>query len=127
MSGLQIEYSLLDGESQEILATGVIDSSEIESSRFFEFQFDRIENTKDKPYIFVIKNIGAKESQGIGFYFQPRAEKDTLLTISDNQTEGTLILKTVTNRFDVETFFVFLIFIIYIIVFMRFLYRLFNK
>lgn len=127
VSGLQIEYSLLDGENREILATGVIDSSEIESSRFFEFQFDRIENTKDKSYIFVIKNVGAKENQGIGFCFQPRTEKDTLLMISDNQTEGTLILKTVTNRFDIETFFVFLIFIIYIIVFMRFLYRLFNK
>ena len=51
---------------------------------------------------------------------------DTELIISDNHTEGTLILKTITNRFDFETFAVLLIFVLYIVVFMKFLYRLFK-
>ena len=110
VSEMQVEYRLLDGETEQVLASGTVNSDEIESSRFYEFNFDRIE-----------------ENQGIGFYFQPAIEDNTFLVISDNKTEGTLIMKTVTNRFDVETFVIFLIFLIYIIVFMNFLYKLFNK
>ncbi len=127
VSEMQVEYRLLDGETEQVLASGTVNSDEIESSRFYEFNFDRIENTNGKEYIFELKNIGAKENQGIGFYFQPAIEDNTFLVISDNKTEGTLIMKTVTNRFDVETFVIFLIFLIYIIVFMNFLYKLFNK
>lgn len=63
---------------------------------------------------------------GVGFFYQPVTEKNTELIISDNHTEGTLILKTITNRFDFETFAVLLIFVLYIVVFMKFLYRLFK-
>ena len=53
-------------------------------------------------------------------------ETDTELKISEQIQEGTLILKTVTKRFDIETFVILLIFVLYIIVFLKFLYKLFK-
>ena len=37
-----------------------------------------------------------------------------------------MILKAVTERFDLETFIVLLVFILYVAVFIKFLYRLFK-
>ena len=70
--------------------------------------------------------MNADENRGIGIFFQPLTQKGTELTISENRTEGTLILKTITDRFDFETFAVLLVFVVYTVVFMKFLYRLFK-
>ena len=50
----------------------------------------------------------------------------TKMEIDANEQSGTLILKTVTDRFDIETFCVLLIFIIYIVFFLKFIYKLFK-
>ena len=48
------------------------------------------------------------------------------MEINNEAVVGTLVMKTVTNRFDIETFCVLLIFIVYIVVFLKFLYKLFK-
>ena len=47
--------------------------------------------------------------------------------LTNLEAEGTLIMKTITNRFDVETFCVFLLLVLYIVGFIKFLYKLFSK
>ena len=53
--------------------------------------------------------------------------KNIGLIISDNHTEGTLILKTITNQFDFGNIAVLLIFVLYIVVFMKFYIAYLSK
>ena len=99
--GINVKYSLVDVEADKVVGEG-------------------------RTYKIIFENVGSTETAGVGFFYQPVTEKNTELIISDNHTEGTLILKTITNRFDFETFAVLLIFVLYIVVFMKFLYRLFK-
>ena len=98
----------------------------IKASKFYNYSFDTVNGCKGRTYKIIFENVGSTEMAGVGFFYQPVTEKNTELIISDNHTEGTLILKTITNRFDFETFAVLLIFVLYIVVFMKFLYRLFK-
>ena len=109
--GINVKYSLVDVEADKVVGEGNVDATTIKASKFYNYSFD---------------NVGSTEMAGVGFFYQPVTEKNTELIISDNHTEGTLILKTITNRFDFETFAVLLIFVLYIVVFMKFLYRLFK-
>ena len=67
-----------------------------------------------------------EKTLGVGFSYEPKTEKGTELLINGNNVDGTLIAKTVTNRFDMETFCVVLLFVLYIVFFVKFLYRLFK-
>ena len=124
--GINVKYSLVDVEANKVVGEGKADATSIKASKFYNYSFDTVKNCKGKTYKIIFENVGSTETAGVGFFFQPTTEKNTELTISDNHTEGTLILKTITNRFDFETFAVLLIFIQYIVVFMKFLYRLFK-
>lgn len=123
---VQLKYTLIDVQTRECVAEGIKEAANIQSSRFCEFPFDTVKNTKNKEYAVCFQNMNATEEKGIGFFFQLGIQENTKLLISDQQTEGTLILKTLTNRFDFETFMMVLIFIVYIVLFMKFLYRLFK-
>ena len=113
---VQVKYSLIDNQLGESVAMGEVSAAEIKPSKFFEFTFDTVNNTRGKEYTIIFENKNADENRGIGIFFQPRTQKGTELTISDNRTEGTLILKTITDRFDFETFAVLLVFVIYTVV-----------
>lgn len=120
-------YTLKDVASGEIVAKGSRSGEKVKNSKFFELDFDRVENCKEKTYELVVYLEGATAEEGVGFSCEPKTEKDTKLTIDGMDIEeGTLVMKTVTDRFDLETFVVFLAFAIYVILFMRFLYRLFK-
>lgn len=126
VQGIQVEYSLIDNTSGEKVFEGKVNAEEIESNKFYLFPFEQVTNCKGKTYTIVLKNLNGAEDKGVGFFFQPYTEQGTELEISGNDTEGTLILKQVTNRFDLETFVILLVFIIYIYLFIKFLYRLFK-
>ncbi len=123
---VRVKYSLIDNQIGQSVATGEVSAAEIKPSKFFEFTFDTVKDTRGKEYTIIFENENADENRGIGIFFQPLTQKGTELTISENRTEGTLILKTITDRFDFETFAVLLVFVVYTIVFMKFLYRLFK-
>lgn len=123
---VRVKYSLIDNQLGQSVATGEVSAAEIKPSKFFEFTFDTVKDTRGKEYTIIFENENADENRGIGIFFQPLTQKGTELTISENRTEGTLILKTITDRFDFETFAVLLVFVVYTIVFMKFLYRLFK-
>ena len=125
-SSVDTLYKLIDLDSNNVVAEGSVESKEFEDSKFYEFEFKTVESTMDKKYKFVILNQGESSGNSVDFCFETNTERDTNLTINNNEQEGTLILKTVTNRFDLETFCVLLIFIIYILLFLKFLYNLFK-
>lgn len=126
VQGMKINYSLVDAKTNEVLATGVADATEIKNSKYYYFKFDTVKIKDGKAYKVVLENTSADENNGIGFFFQPQTEKGTTLTVKGVDTTGTMIIKAVTQRFDLETFVVLLVFVLYVVVFIKFLYKLFR-
>lgn len=98
----------------------------VKNSKFFELDFKRITNCKNKKLELKIYSEGQTIDTGVGFSYEPTNENGTKLTVNGQDTEGTLVVKTITHRFDVETFVMFIAFILYIIVFLKILYKLFK-
>ena len=120
---------LFDEETGEIIARSELRADDIKNGKFNIFSFPEVQECKGKSLRVQFENVNADLKQGIGvsFSFQNKSEKGTELIINGNETEGTLIIKTVTNRFDMETFCVLLLMIVYIAGFLWFLSKLFGK
>ena len=121
-----IAYTLTEVDTGLQVAEGKTTGDLIKNSKFHEFNFDTVKGCKNKEYEFKIVSKGEDEENSVNFCYMSSREKDTCLTFNGEEIDGTMALKTVTNRFDVETFCVLLIFIIYIWAFMKFLYKLFK-
>lgn len=66
-----------------------------------------------------------KDAQVI-VYAVPGASEDAVLEVKGEQADGVMVLRTVTHRFDVETFVVTALFILYVILFIRWLSKVFK-
>lgn len=126
VSGVEIKYALRESGSNNIVAEGSKPASEIESTKFNEFRFNTVEGCKDKIYTLEIWIENSTDENGISFYFQDSIESQTEFVVAGNTTQGTLIMRTMTDRFDFETFCIVLVFVVFIYVFMRILYKLFK-
>lgn len=124
VTGKFVNYTLIDTENNKTIATGKAPAEEVKNSKFYYFKFDEVTNAKGHPYKIIYENEGGES--GIGFFYQLSTESETSLTVNENPTEGTLIIKIVTERFDVETFIVLLVFVLYVVLFIKFLYKLFK-
>ncbi len=120
-------YTLEDLDENKVVAEGRVDAGDAKITRMFEFRFDTVENTAGKHYRFNVWPEGASENGALGFAFERKVEENTNMLLNDEDIEGTLILKMVTDRFDLETFVVVLIFGVYIVFFFNFLYKLFRQ
>lgn len=127
-TGTSLKIELVDCNTNETVASSTVSAKDMKTGKFNVFRFDTVEDCKGKTYKVVVseKNADFEASKGIGLLYQPDTEKSTALSINGNETQGTLIMKTVTNRFDIETFCVVLIFALYIYIFIKFLYKLFK-
>ena len=123
------QYIMLDGSqsqiTQEFICETVAESvkkvGDIKTGKFNEFSFDTVTRCRGKAYKVVF------EKDSIALYTEKTSEEGTNLKINSEESEGTLILKTVTYRFDIETFCVFLLLVLYICVFFQFLNWLFSR
>lgn len=127
-AGTSIMLTLIDEETDEIVAESELKAEDIENSKFNQFSFETVQGCKGKTYRVVFESVNedVENTRGIGLLYEPKTEENTSLQINGVDTDGTMIIKTVTERFDLETFCVFLIFIIYIVFFLKFLYKLFR-
>ena len=126
VSDITIKFSLRDLKKDEEIAKGEVKGKDFKDSKFTEFKFERIEDCRGKEYEISLVSIGQNGNGTVDFCYENSVEEKTAMYVDDKPKRGTLILKTVTNRFDWETFFVLMIFIIYIIGFMKLLYKLFK-
>lgn len=117
----EIRVYLQDCENGGIVAKSVKKAGEIKTGKFNEFSFDTVTRCRGKAYKVVF------EKDSIALYTEKTSEEGTNLKINSEESEGTLILKTVTYRFDIETFCVFLLLVLYICVFFQFLNWLFSR
>ena len=117
----EIRIYLQDCENGETVAESVKKVGDIKTGKFNEFSFDTVTRCRGKAYKVVF------EKDSIALYTEKTSEKGPNLKINSEESEGTLILKTVTYRFDIETFCVFLLLVLYICVFFQFLNWLFSR
>ena len=117
----EIRVYLQDCENGGIVAKSVKKAGDIKAGKFNEFSFDTVSSCRGKAYKVVF------EKDSIALYAEKTSEEGTNLKINSEESEGTLILKTVTYRFDIETFCVFLLLVLYICVFFQFLNWLFSR
>ena len=117
----EIQVYLQDCENGGIVAKSVKKAGKIKTGKFNEFSFDTVSRCRGKAYKVVF------EKDFLALYAEKTSEEGTNLKINSEESEGTLILKTVTYRFDIETFCVFMLLVSYICVFFQFLNWLFSR
>lgn len=117
----EIRVYLQDCENGGIVAKSVKKAGEIKTGKFNEFSFDTVSRCRGKAYKVVF------EKDFLALYAEKTSEEGTNLKINSEESEGTLILKTVTYRFDIETFCVFMLLVSYICIFFQFLNWLFSR
>ena len=117
----EIRVYLQDCENGGIVAKSVKKAGEIKTGKFNEFSFDTVSRCRGKAYKVVF------EKDFLALYAEKTSEEGTNLKINSEESEPTLILKTVTYRFDIETFCVFMLLVSYICVFFQFLNWLFSR
>lgn len=117
----KIILRLEECDTGKTVAQSEMDYDKIRNGKFNEFSFSTINNCRGKRYRICM------EEEPIVLYTEPVTEEGTELKINSEENEGTLILKTVTYRFDTETFFVFLFLVLYVYGFFQFLSWLFSR
>ena len=126
LQDVEIEYLLVDLSNDKIVAEGVEKGIDIENSKFHWFEFATVDGCLGKEFEFVLDCKNTTDINTVTFSYEGNTEKNTQLEAGDTTINGTLIFRTITQRFDFETFCILLVFILYIIVFLKFLYHLFK-
>lgn len=119
-----IEYKIIDNASGQIIRQGIIDGAQVLNNKFLEIDFEVIEDCEGKEYTLSLYETGV-ENSGIGFYLE-NSIPNTCYTVDGEKRDGTLIIRTVTQRLDIETFFVVVLFEIYFLMFIKIMYKLFK-
>lgn len=125
IDGTILEY-VLSENGEEIVAQGETSLSELKSGRFFRFYFDELSGCKNKLYEFQIKVKECGDNSSITLYYTNGRQQGTECVVEDEVLDGTVVLRTVTHRFDFETFVVTFCFLIYVVLFMKWLSKLFK-
>lgn len=126
VESVNIEYSLIHPESGDVVRSGSVKGKEIKNNRFNKLKFQVLEDTKDKKYVLKLSESGASGELGISFYMSAEKRPGEKLTVRENETQGVLVARILTYRFDWETFIVMLGILAFIAGFMSALYKLFK-
>lgn len=121
---VELVYSLIDAESNDILCEEVVQGTEIKSNKFNKLKFPVLRETRGKRYILSISESGNSSEAGISFYVSPE-DGEEQLTVRGEKAQGVLAVRILTHRFDLETFIVLLGIALFIAGFMSVLYKLF--
>lgn len=123
---VEVEYSLKDLESGDVVRTASVTGSGIKNNKFNKLAFQTLADTEGKRYMLKLRETGTDDTTGVSFYLTEGEAQEETLVIKGNETKGTLIARTVTHRFDLETFVVLLGIVAFIAGFMSMLYKLFK-
>lgn len=124
-TGKEVSYVLRDSSGQKV-ASGKESLEELQPGKYFVMKFDRISGCKGKEYILEFTVSKSVDEGAVIVYDVPGAQKGTEFIVKGEKTDGTLALRTITHRFDVETFVVTAVFAVYVILFIRWLGKVFK-
>lgn len=120
-----LHYSLVDDATGDTVARKVA-ATELKNNKFNYLYIPKIENTEGKEYTIVLTAENSDEENGISFYAVSGKQSDQELQIDEEKQEGTLAMRVICHRFDVETFVVLLGIVLFIGLFMKTLYKSFR-
>lgn len=120
-----LKYTLRDNETGEEVH-GSVKGTEVKNNKFNAYTFDRVEQAKGRSYTLVLTETGSDENNGISFYYSPQEQTEGDLIVKGESAQGVLAARTITDRFDLETFIVLLGFVAFVVGFIKVLYKLFK-
>lgn len=123
--GKEVSFALADSNGQEV-ASGKESLKELQMGKYFALKFDRINGCKGQKYTLKFTVSQSMDEGTVVVYDVPGVEDNTEFTVRDEKIDGTLALRTITHRFDVETFVVTAIFAVYVILFIKWLGKVFK-
>lgn len=121
----KISYVLKD-DTGKTVASGDASLEKTKAGRFFGLKFDELTGCKGKRYTFELTVEQCEKDTQVIVYAVPGASKDSLLVVKGEKADGVMVLRTITHRFDIETFVVTANFILYVILFIRWLSKVFK-
>ena len=121
----KIGYILKD-ENGKSVASGSTSLEKIKAGKFFTLKFDELTGCKGKEYTFELTVEQCEKDAQVIVYAVPGAVDDLPLEVKGEKAEGVMVLRTITHRFDIETFVVTAIFILYVIFFIKWLSKVFQ-
>lgn len=125
MENIILNCSVLNEKAEEV-AQIQVPGNTLEDNKFNQLDIPTIANTVGKQYTLVLSVENTDEQNGVGFYIEPGTGSNQQLTIKDSETDGTLVARIISHRFDVETFIVLLGMIVFVVMFMKILYKFFK-
>ncbi len=123
---VRIRYTLTDLETGEDAAEGTVRGAELENNKFNKFRFGQVTGCRGKAFRITFQETGSDDADGISFFITDKGKEGMSLTVNGNDTQGAMIVRTISFRFDLETFCVVLLFVGYVAAFLKLLYRLFK-
>lgn len=121
----KISYVLKD-DTGKTVASGDASLEKIKAGKFFSLKFDELTGCKGKRYTFELTVEQCEKDTQVIVYAVPGVSKDSLFVVKGEKADGVMVLRTITHRFDIETFVVTAIFILYVILFIRWLGKVFK-
>lgn len=107
---VNLVYSVED-ENGQIMREGVLSGDQFANQKYNKLVFDRIENAKNKTFVFKCHLENNDADNGVSFQLE----------------EENLVMKYYMSRFDLETFIVACALCLYVVVFMKILIKLFKE
>ena len=120
-----VKYELIDDNTKKVVAKGNENLGELRSGKFFKIKFNRVNNCKDKAYALNFR-VTQCDAGNVQIFYTPGTEKGKALVYAGTSIDGIGVMRTLTHRFDLETYIVTLCFAAYIVLFMKWLYKLFK-
>ena len=121
----KISYVLKDEDGVSV-AAGSASLEKIKAGKFFGLRFEELTGCKGRQYTLELKAEQCKKDAQVIVYAVPGASEDAVLEVKGEQADGVMVLRTVTHRFDVETFVVTALFVLYVILFIKWLSKVFK-
>ena len=123
--GKEVSFTLADSNGQEV-ASGKESLKELQMGKYFALKFARINGCKGQKYTLEFTVSQSMDEGTVIVYDVPGVQNNTELNVRGEKIDGTLVLRTITHRFDVETFVVTAIFAVYVILFIKWLGKVFR-
>ena len=120
-----VSFELKDDKG-DVLVSGNTSLEKMKTGKFFKFAFEEQSGCKGQKYTFVLKIDRCDAGNQVIIYTVPNTEKKAECIVNGEKVDGVMALRTVTHRFDLETFIVTTVFMIYVILFIKWLAKVFK-
>lgn len=122
---INIHYEIQD-ETGNVLVQKTSSLEKLKNGKFYEVKFDELRECRGRKYTFLMQIDTCSEENKVTVYDTAGRKEESKFTKNDGEIDGTLVLRTIAHRFDLETFIVTLVFLLYVVMFLRWLGKLFK-